>query len=142
MRRKTGKGNIWRRITSFLQRKYLEKEKIFLEEKKNGEGKGGKCLDTEKNFWEEKKNGKAKLGKYLERKKYFFWRRRKIRKVFGEGNISFVEKKKNGEGTGLMDGQEGWTGIKCSTRGIVDLKMIVGQFGTAQFSTRQFGTKS
>ena len=58
MRRKTGKGNIWRRITSFLQRKYLEKEKIFLEEKKNGEGKGGKYLDTEKYFWEEKKTGK------------------------------------------------------------------------------------
>ena len=58
MRRKTEKGNIWRRITSFLQRKYLEKEKIFLEEKKNGEGKGGKYLDTEKYFWEEKKTGK------------------------------------------------------------------------------------
>ena len=27
-----------------------------------------------------------------------------MRKLFGEGNISFVEKKKNGEGTGLMDG--------------------------------------
>ena len=38
-------------------------------------------------------------------------------------NTLFVEKKKNGEGTGLMDGQEGWTGIKCSTRGIVDLKI-------------------
>ena len=72
MRRKTEKGNNSRRITSFLQRKYLEKEKIFLEEKKNGEGKGGKYLDTEKYFWEEKKNGKAKLGMYLERKKYFF----------------------------------------------------------------------
>ena len=61
MRRKTEKGNIWRRITSFLQRKYLEKEKIFLEEKKNGEGKGGNYLDK-KNIWllEEKKNGEGK----------------------------------------------------------------------------------
>ena len=46
MRKKTEKGNIRRRITSFLQRKYLEKEKIFLEEKKNGE---------EENVWTQKK---------------------------------------------------------------------------------------
>ena len=46
-----------------MQRKYLEKEKIFLEEKKNGEGKGGKCLDTEKNFWEEKKKRESKIRK-------------------------------------------------------------------------------
>ena len=132
----------------------MEKDNIFFAEEIFGEGKnifGGeekrrrerrKIFGHGKIFLGGEEKQESKIRNVFGEEKIFFWRRRKMRKLFGEGNISFVEKKKNGEGTGLMDGQEGWTGIKCSTRGIVDLKMIVGQFGTAQFSTGQFGTKS
>ena len=40
---------------------------------------------------EEKKDGKGKGGKYLKNKSFF--RRRKKRKIFGEGNYSFSEEK-------------------------------------------------
>ena len=41
---------------------------------------------------EEKNDGKGKGGKYLKNKS-FFLRRRKRRKIFGEGNYSFSEEK-------------------------------------------------
>ena len=50
--------------------KYLEKENIFFaEEKKNREGKGGKYGNENIFFAEEKKNGEGKGGKYLEKEK-------------------------------------------------------------------------
>ena len=71
MRRKTGKGNIWRRITSFLQRKYLEKEKIFfvrrLKRKRKireifGKGENTFCGGKDKN---RERNGREYLEKEL-----------------------------------------------------------------------------
>ena len=67
----------------------MVRKNIFLaENKKNGEGKGGKYI-----FLEEKINGERKGGEYLGRKIYFFQspkkRSRKRREIFGEGNYIF-----------------------------------------------------
>ena len=51
---------------------------FFVEEMKNEEGRGGN-----------------QEGKYI-----FLWRRRKMRKIFGEGKYFFTTEKKNGEGKG------------------------------------------
>ena len=50
----------------------MEKDKIF--------------GDRKYFFLEEKKNGEGKGGKYLEKENIFFQVRRKRRKIFGEGN--------------------------------------------------------
>ena len=69
----------------------MEKENLLsMEEKKNEEGKGGKYLEKDNIFFVvEGKNGE---GKYLEKENLFFGRgeeerRRKRRKLFGEGNL-------------------------------------------------------
>ena len=64
--------------------KYLEKEKIFGEEKRR---RRRKIFGEEKNiFWEEKKNGEGKGGKHLEKERTFLRRRRKAEKE-KEANI-------------------------------------------------------
>ena len=71
--------------------KYLEKEKIFGEEKifvgEEKRRRRRKIFGEEKNiFWEEKKNGEGKGGKYLEKERTFLRRRRKAEKE-KEANI-------------------------------------------------------
>ena len=87
----------------------MEKENsFFVEEKKNGEGKGGKHLEKEKIFLRRSKIEKEKGRTFLEKENIFLLlskrktekKRRTIfgkQKYFGEGKVIF-EEKKNGEG--------------------------------------------
>ena len=65
-----------------------------MEDEKNGEGKGGKCLEKI-NIWkvQAKKNGEGNVRNYLEKQIFGQWRRRRMEKE-KEVNIRQKEKSK------------------------------------------------
>ena len=111
MEEKKKEEYIWSKKISFCggeenrkrKRRKIFEEGIYLfggEEKKNGEGKGGKHLEKEHMFlWRRKKQrmeniwrrniffcrGEGKGGKYLEKGNIFLKRRRKRRQIIGGG---------------------------------------------------------
>ena len=80
--------------------KYLEKEKIFGEEKnicwrRKTEEKEENIWRRKDISWEEKKNGEGKGGKYLETERTFLRRRRKAEK---EKEANIMEKQNSRDG--------------------------------------------
>ena len=67
---------------------FAEGKYILMEEKKNGEGKGGKYLERENIFF----GGEGKGGKYLEKENIFF-EQKESKKIFGEGKC-FLQKRR------------------------------------------------
>ena len=63
-----------------------------MEDEKNGEGKGGKCLEKI-NIWlvEAKKNGEGNVRNYLEKQIFGQWRRRRMEK---EKEVNIRQKEK------------------------------------------------
>ena len=63
-----------------------------MEDEKNGEGKGGKCLEKI-NIWlvEAKKNGEGNVRNYLEKTIFGQWRRRRMEK---EKEVNIRQKEK------------------------------------------------
>ena len=65
---------------------------VFVEDEKNGEGKGGKCLEKI-NIWlvEAEKKGEGNVKNYLEKQIFGQWRRRRMEK---EKEVNIRQKEK------------------------------------------------
>ena len=73
----------------------MEKENIFLEEKKNKEGKGGKYLEN-KNifFFQKRRNTEKEKAKYIWKRKIFFAKRDKEKEeIFRERKYHLLQRR-------------------------------------------------